>query len=313
MEILIIGGTRFQGKYLIVELLKGDHNLTVFHRGIHKIKSHPKIIEVLGDRNSIEDLKKIPRKKYTWLVDTCAYLPIQCEMVLNILRPYLENICLISSAYVYKDYASDITENSPLKNFKFSKNFTFKNYGALKVACENIYSKHGLENMLILRPSIIIGCGDHTGRLAFWLTLSRETNYLVRLEESINKKISVIDVRDLTKFTSQALINGTKGIYNLNSHCITVNEILILLHNINTTAQKSLFEIKKSRLKKLRIKKIDLPFLEIDQSEEFNSIKAQNNGLEIRNLKTTLLDFKNQNFPILLPEKYMILMNKLLK
>jgi len=313
MQILIIGGTRFQGKYLIGELLKGDHHVTVFHRGMHALNSNPKITEVLGDRNSINDLKKIPDKNYDWLIDTCAYLPLQCSHVLNILGQHLQKICLISSAYVYKDFSPDINEDASLKHPLVTLDVTPANYGSLKVMCENIYSKHGLENILILRPSIIIGNGDHTGRLAFWLMLSRRFNSLTKLEKSINKKISVIDVRDLTDFTAQSLSDGLTGVFNLNGHCVSMNEMLAIFYKQSSKNENTVFEVTETKLKTLGIKKSTLPYLENDQSEEFNFQKAQEKGLKIRSLESTLQDFSNQPMPLGLPETYVSLIKDILK
>jgi len=313
MQILIIGGTRFQGKYLIGQLLKGDHHVTVLHRGMHALDSHPKITEVLGDRNSIDDLKRIPHKNYDWLVDTCAYFPLQCDQVLNILGKNLEKICFISSAYVYKDFSPNINEDATLKLPAVTQKLTPENYGALKVMCEKIYSKHGLENTLILRPSIIIGNGDHTGRLAFWLMLSRKFNSLIKLEESINKKISVLDVRDLTTFASQSLNDELTGVFNLNGHCISLNEMLAIFHKQASNNENTAFEVTERKLETLEIKKSALPFLENDQSEEFNSRKAQDSGLKIRSLENTLLDFSNQAMPLGLPEKYVSLIKNILE
>jgi 2'-hydroxyisoflavone reductase len=313
MQILIIGGTRFQGKYLLGELLKGHHHITVFHRGLHALEPHPNILEVLGDRNSIEDLKKIPHKNYDWLVDTCAYLPLQCDQVLSILGQHLRKICFISSAYVYKNLSPDINEDAPLKHTVTTQNLTPENYGSLKIMCEHIYSKHGLENILILRPTCIIGNGDHTGRLAFWLLLSQRLSSLIKLEISINKKISVIDVRDLTAFTSQALSDGLTGMFNLNAHCVSLNEILIIFHKQLLKNERTTIELTKKKLELLGVKKTNLPFLENDQSEDFNFERAQKRGLKIRSLESTLRDFSKQPMPIGLPEMYTNLIKKILE
>ena len=313
MRILIIGGTRFQGKYLISALLKGHSHLTIFHRGMHPLDSHPNITEILGDRNSIDDLKKIPNQNYHWLIDTCAYHPLQCQQVLNVLGRHLQKICFISSTYVYKKYSPDINEAASLKHPVITQNITSESYGALKTMCENIYSKHGLENILIVRPSIIIGNGDHTGRLAFWLLLSRRFNSLIKLEKSINKKISVIDVKDLTNFTSQSLSTGLTGIFNLSGHCVSLNEMLTILHRQSSKNGNTIFQITDIKLEALGIKKSALPFLENEQSEEFNSQKAQKNGLNVRSLEKTLQDFHNQPLPLDLPVTYTSLIQNILE
>jgi len=89
--------------------------------------------------------------------------------------------------------------------------------------------------------------------------------------------------------------------------------MLAIFHKQASNNENTAFEVTEKKLETLGIKKSALPFLENDQSEEFNSRKAQNSGLKIRSLENTLLDFSNQAMPLGLPEKYVSLIKNILE
>jgi nucleoside-diphosphate-sugar epimerase len=49
MHILIIGGTRFMGPYIITDLLEAGHRVTLFHRGQSRLELPAGVEEILGD------------------------------------------------------------------------------------------------------------------------------------------------------------------------------------------------------------------------------------------------------------------------
>ncbi len=57
MKVLVIGGTQFIGQYLVPELLKADHDVTILHRK----SKHPygkKVSNITCDRNDVEEIKQ---------------------------------------------------------------------------------------------------------------------------------------------------------------------------------------------------------------------------------------------------------------
>ncbi len=307
MKILIIGGTRFQGKYLINHLLEQNYEITVFHRGLHSLSPHTKITEVLGDRNEKKDLQTIPHADYDWLVDTCAYSPIQCKLVSSVLGSQFNKICLISTTYVYKTLFPKVDELSFLKDPISDTTINHQTYGALKVMCEQVYLSIGKDKVLILRPSVIVGHGDHTGRLDFWLRLSQTMNHQLQVDTSLNKQFSIIDVRDLTNFTANALRIQLTGIFNVSGRAIRLSEILAFFTRKHS--QERNLTLTTQQLNLLGIEKSHLPYLMTEEDEEFNSQKARGKGLVARSIEDTLRDFSQEASTFILPGFYTDVIN----
>ena len=110
MNILIIGGTRFQGRYLVNELLVAGHAVTVFHRGSHAIDPCSGLTDIIGDRNTPADLARHSDLEFNACIDTCAYLPTQIELVVDSIK--VRHYCLISSVYVNADQEALLREDA---------------------------------------------------------------------------------------------------------------------------------------------------------------------------------------------------------
>ncbi|HYO90504.1 MAG TPA: NAD-dependent epimerase/dehydratase family protein, partial [Pyrinomonadaceae bacterium] len=55
MKILILGGTRFVGPYVVRELALQGHDVTVFHRGETEVDLPPSVRHVHGDFTGFAD------------------------------------------------------------------------------------------------------------------------------------------------------------------------------------------------------------------------------------------------------------------
>jgi 2'-hydroxyisoflavone reductase len=102
--------------------------------------------------------------------------------------------------YVYVDQDALLHEDAQLLpvNDTPSNVLTPDSYGALKRLCEKVALAHFGHSALILRPSIIIGIGDHTERTLFWLRLAeihgKRIDFVGR-----EPAVQLVDVRDLAR------------------------------------------------------------------------------------------------------------------
>ena len=115
MQILIIGGTRFLGRYLVDAALARGHQITLFNRG----KSNPELYAqnarvetILGDRE--KELDKLAGRSWDAVIDTCGYFPRLVRLSAQALKPSAARYVFISSISVYSDFSkTGIDENAP--------------------------------------------------------------------------------------------------------------------------------------------------------------------------------------------------------
>ena len=147
MKILIIGGTRFIGKEVVNSLKFLKSNYTVFSRNV-RFKNEENYI--IGDRNNLEDLKKISGK-FDVIIDFISYRANQTKNILN-LFPDTRYI-LISTSWK--------KTKIPLSNQNKSQYIQNKRLAELEIK-----KSKNTQNRIIRLP-IVLGLEDHTGRSDF--------------------------------------------------------------------------------------------------------------------------------------------------
>ena len=225
VNILIIGGTRFQGRYLVNELLDAGHTVTVFHSGGHAIDSRSELVDLIGDRNVPADLAQLAGCQFDACIDTCAYFPAQISLLSDALNT--RHYCLISSVYVYADRDALLREDTPLFRIPggLEPGLTPDNYGALKALCEEeVVARFG-NGSLILRPSVIIGVGDHTERLLFWMRLVALHGKRLDITDH-DPDVQLVDVRDLARFTARCVETTRQGAVNVCGKPVSLTGLL---------------------------------------------------------------------------------------
>jgi 2'-hydroxyisoflavone reductase len=285
MNVLIIGGTRFQGRHLVAALLRGHHRVTVFHTGGHAIAPAGNLVDIIGDRNDPAQLKRITGIDFDACIDTCAYLPGQVELLGRFLscRAYF----MLSSVYVYRDQAGLVTEQGALVPAAVPASaVTQDNYGAMKVLCERMASASFAGRCAVLRPTMIIGPGDHTRRMAFWIRLAGRHRKFV-LMEGLTPQMQFIDVRDLAAFTVRVIEQGLTGTVNVAGEPVHFEEVINRLAAISG-AGCSIARVSAGRLAALGL--AGLPYLEEIREATYSTALAKAWGLESRPLHDSLVD-----------------------
>ncbi len=84
MNILILGGTQFLGRYIVESAKKRGHNLTLFNRGKSNPNLFPSVKLIEGDQT--KDILKLGEGKWDVVIDTCGYVPIDVEISASALR-----------------------------------------------------------------------------------------------------------------------------------------------------------------------------------------------------------------------------------
>ncbi|MFI6424129.1 NAD-dependent epimerase/dehydratase family protein [Promicromonospora sp. NPDC050880] len=89
-------------------------------------------------------------------------------------------------------------------------------YGAMKVACENLV-RDGAAAALVIRPGLIVGPGDPSGRFTYWparFAQAAEDGLPVLVPEPVDDPVQLVDVRDLADWIVTAAERRTTGDYD---------------------------------------------------------------------------------------------------
>ena len=148
MKILIIGGTRFIGKEVVNGLKFLKSNYTVFSRNV-SFKNEENYI--IGDRNNLEDLKKIIGK-FDVIIDFISYSANHTKNILN-LFPDSRYILISTSWKKTKDPLSNQNKSNYIQNKRLAE--------------LEIKKSKNVQNRIIRLP-IVLGLEDHTGRSYFF-------------------------------------------------------------------------------------------------------------------------------------------------
>jgi nucleoside-diphosphate-sugar epimerase len=168
MNILVIGGNRFFGKKLVVQLLDQGHNVTVLNRGniLMNLAKNPQI--VVGDRNNANLLKQIAESK-VWdvIYDQVCYDAIQARQAVEIFKSRVGKYIYTSSQAVYPKGGAGLREcDFDPCSYKFDQDvLSTTNYGEAKRQAEAVFHQQMHERTISVRFPIVVGLDDYTLRL----------------------------------------------------------------------------------------------------------------------------------------------------
>jgi 2'-hydroxyisoflavone reductase len=200
MRILIVGGTVFVGRALTDVALARGHAVTLLNRGRTAAALPAGVEHLAADRNVSLDC--VRGRAWDAVIDTCAYYPRQVEALLGVLEG-APHYTLNSSISAYADHGrAGLDETCPLSAPLFGEDgpTAATNYGPLKSACEQRAREAAGARSLIVRPGIIVGPHDPTGRFGYWMRrLAGDRDFVAPGDGS--DPLQVIDVRDLAGWT----------------------------------------------------------------------------------------------------------------
>lgn len=238
MNLVVLGGSVFVGRWVVEHALERGHRVTMFNRGQHNPDLFPEAEKVRGDRD--RGLDALTGRTWDSVIDTCGYVPrVVRQSVAAGLAPHYTFISTIS---VY-DLSSPSpapgerglggegpTEDSPLATIEDEavEEVNGDTYGALKVLCEREVAarydpaprptasprtSHRGEGALILRPGLIVGPWDKTDRFTYWPARIAEGGAVV-VPEWLDQPTQFMDVRDLAAWTIRMVEKGATGTFN---------------------------------------------------------------------------------------------------
>jgi len=213
VKLLVLGGTRFLGRHLVESALSRGHEPTLFNRGRTAPELFAGVERLRGERDG--DLAPLRGRSWDAVVDTCGYLPRVVRRSAQALRDAAGRYLFVSSISVYADSSiAGQDEQAPRAALPDPECEDIpEHYGALKAACEDEVQRLFGERAILLRPGLIVGPFDPTGRFTYWVQrVARGGKVLA--PPSSDYPVQFIDARDLAEWTLDLLERSQSGAFN---------------------------------------------------------------------------------------------------
>jgi 2'-hydroxyisoflavone reductase len=214
MQILVVGGTAFVGRHFVDAAVAAGHEVTLLHRGRTGAGLFPDVEELRADRD--EDLSVLTGRQFDATVDTCAYRPGQVASLASALDGHGGHHLFVSTVSVYAPGSGpNSTEAAPLLGPAAPDvtEVTGETYGPLKVACETVAAERYGDDLVIVRPTYVVGPYDHTWRLPWWVSRIAAGGEVLA-PGPYAAPIQVIDARDQATFMTALLERHVPGIFH---------------------------------------------------------------------------------------------------
>jgi 2'-hydroxyisoflavone reductase len=202
------------------------HELTLFNRGETNVDLFPEVEKLRGDRS--DDLSPLAGRTFDAIVDPSGYVPAVVRRSAELLRG-CGHYVFVSSVSVYADFSAAPNEESPVAELGEGSAdelaADFSNYGPLKALCEQAVWEVFRERSLIVRPGLIVGPHDPTGRFTYWAhRLERGGEILA--PGPPERRAQFIDVRDLAGWMVDCVERRVTGVFNATNDGVAWAELL---------------------------------------------------------------------------------------
>ena len=278
MNILIIGGTRFIGKEIALYLLASGHSVTLMHRSEIMALDLPQFEHLIIDRRNFRSFRI--SSTFDLVIDTCAYVPSDLAILKYI---SFQRYLFISSVAVYRsDIPNNSTEDAPRISDEDEERLR-NDYGYQKKQTEDLVLSK-MPNSIILRPSIVLGPAENSGRLDKILEKFVQSKVLYApISDSHSLVTQFIDVRDLAQLTLKIIQSKMAGVFNLAGKSCKWNDFISIFASAGA-------------LKVINCTDESFPLFDSTRSTGLRTLRSRHafiNSHEFLDLKDTLTDWFN--------------------
>jgi 2'-hydroxyisoflavone reductase len=223
MRILVLGGTQFLGRHVVDAALERDHSVTLFNRGQTRPELFPDVEKLHGDRDG--DLSALEGRAFDAVVDTSGYVPRIVQNTIDALGD-VGHYTFVSSVSAYADHAEPRDEDAPLAQLtEETEDYRSQAYGPLKALCEDAARAVFGDSASIVRPGLIVGPHDPTGRFTYWPhRVARGGEVLA--PAPAKEPAQIIDVRDLGEWIVSVCERRVGGVFNATHPGVSRGELL---------------------------------------------------------------------------------------
>jgi 2'-hydroxyisoflavone reductase len=213
VKLLVLGGTQFVGRAVVEAALERGDEVTLFNRGETNPELFPEAEKVRGDRAT----DAIPAGQWEAVIDTSGYVPGVVRRSAEALKDSVGRYVFVSSISVYASFSKGPQEDSPraeLGEMPIDEMLPgYENYGPLKALCEDVVTEVYDGRALIVRPGLIVGPYDPTGRFTYWPhRVARGGDFIVPAPPE--GQVQFIDARDLGAWLVDLCERRESGAFN---------------------------------------------------------------------------------------------------
>ena len=201
VRILVMGGTRFVGKALVLRLQADGHELTLFTRGKNSVPDN--VEHITGDRKVDSDLDSLKGRSFEAIIDSSGRNVSETISVLKRTGPPLHRFLYVSSAGVYADSDNlPLNENSPIdplsrhigkantEDWLMSENIPFTSFRPTYIYGPDNYNKIErwfFDRIIFERPIILPFNGDTVTHLGHVSDLAEAMRLSLYEEKATNQ------------------------------------------------------------------------------------------------------------------------------
>jgi nucleoside-diphosphate-sugar epimerase len=231
MKLLVLGGTVFLSRAVAEQAVRRGHDVTAACRGTSgTLPDGVRHLRLDRETESLADVlpagaTSSGRPPFDAVVDIAR----QPQRVRDAVRALPDaHWVFVSTINVYADESArgGTPETLALRDpiLEDGGDDSAESYGAKKVGCEQIVTD-GAASSVVIRPGLIIGPGDPSGRFTYWpsrLAGGGEVLAPGRPEE----RVQVVDVRDLAAWIVDAAERRLTGVYDGTGPAMSRGEFL---------------------------------------------------------------------------------------
>src|SRR5581483_10626663 len=213
MRLLVLGGTMFLGRHIVVAAQASGHELTLFNRGRTDPQPIAGVDQIHGDR--ARDLARLAGRDWHAVIDTSGYLPRVVRASADTLVGRVEQYVFVSSISAYGTFPEPgLDETAPTApDPSPGTENVLEHYAELKAACERVVEDVLPGRTLVVRPGLIVGPHDPTERFTYWVR-RLAAGGRVLAPRAPGQPVQLIDVRDLAQWIVRMVEAHATGVYN---------------------------------------------------------------------------------------------------
>lgn len=206
MRLLVLGGSIFLSRAVAAAALERGHEVTCANRGrsgsvpsgaraVVWDRADPPPAALDSEYDAVLDVTRVPSHARS----AVAAIPNAHWIYISSVSVYADTASMSDQVAAPEDEDLDLTEHPEA-------------YGPMKVSCEQSVQS-GARSCAIIRPGLIVGPGDPTGRYSYWPQRLAEGDEVLGPGVQTDV-VQVIDVRDLARWCVTIGEQQTSGVFD---------------------------------------------------------------------------------------------------